>query len=128
MKNILQAIKKFFKYILIDFWADKEAAKRLLDNQVLGAADIVKKNSEERKQLLEAFIMKQVSQGWRLNGQTEYAVVLEFGKKPNHILHFLLCFPTLGLWILVWIILGVSMTIKRKAFQINEYGQIRQVG
>jgi len=81
MKNILQAIKKFFKYILIDFWADKEAAKRLLDNQVLGAADIVKKNSEERKQLLEAFIMKQVSQGWRLNGQTEYAVVLEFGKK-----------------------------------------------
>lgn len=127
MKNILEAIKNFFKYILIDFWADREAAKGQLDNQVVIAGDVVKKSSEERKQSLEAFIISRVSQGWRLEGQTEYAVVLAYGKKPNHILHFLLCFPTLGLWLIVWIIMGMSMTIKRRTFQVNEFGQIKQV-
>ena len=127
MKNILEAIKNFFKYILIDFRADREAAKGQLDNQVVIAGDVVKKSSEERKQSLEAFIISRVSQGWRLEGQTEYAVVLAYGKKPNHILHFLLCFPTLGLWLIVWIIMGMSMTIKRRTFQVNEFGQIKQV-
>jgi len=127
MANLISAVKNFFKYILIDFWADREAAKGQLDNQAVVAGDVVKKSSEERKQSLEAFIISRVSQGWRLEGQTEYAVVLAYGKKPNHILHFLLCFPTLGLWLIVWIIMGMSMTIKRRTFQVNEFGQIKQV-
>jgi hypothetical protein len=127
MSKLITIIKNFFKYILVDFWADREAAKVQLDNQVVIAGDVVKKTSEERKQSLEAFIISRVSQGWRLEGQTEYAVVLAYGKKPNHILHFLLCFPTFGLWLIVWIIMGMSMTIKRRTFQVNEFGQIKQV-
>jgi hypothetical protein len=75
---------------------------------------------------LEAFTIKQVSQGWRLNAQTENTVVLEYGKKPNHILHFLLCIPTFGFWLIVWIILAASMNIKRRTWFINEYGVILQ--
>ena len=127
MANIISAVKNFFKYILIDFWADREAAKGQLDNQAVVAGDVVKKTSEARKQSLEAFIIRQVSQGWRLEGQTEYAVVLAIGKKPNHILHFLLCIPTFGFWLIVWIILGISMTIKRRTYQVDDYGQIKQV-
>jgi len=128
MKNILKVVKEFFKYIFVDFWLDRQVAKGQLDNQVMRAADAVKKTSEERKQLLEAFIINRVSQGWRLEGQTEYAVVLATGKKPNHILHFLLCIPTFGFWLIVWIIMGMSMTIKRRTFQVNDFGQIKQVG
>ena len=128
MKNILKVVKEFFRYILVDFWLDRQVAKGQLDNQVMRAADAVKKTPEARKQLLEAFIISRVSQGWRLEGQTEYAVVLATGKKPNHILHFLLCIPTFGLWLIVWIIMGMSMTIKRRTFQVNDFVQIKQVG
>ena len=127
MKNILEAIKNFFKYILIDFWTDRQVAKGQLDNQVVIAGDVVKKTSEDRKRSLEAFIISRVSQGWRIEGQTEYAVVIAHGKKPNHILHFLLCFPTFGLWLIVWIFMGMSMTIKHRTFQVNEFGQIKQI-
>jgi hypothetical protein len=34
-------VKNFFKYILIDFWADREAAKGQLDNQALVAGDVI---------------------------------------------------------------------------------------
>jgi hypothetical protein len=127
MSKLISIIKNFFKYILVDFWADRESAKGLRDNQVVTVGDVVKKTAEERKQSLEAFIISRVSQGWRLEGQTEYAVVLAFGKKPNHILHFLLCIPTFGFWLIVWIILGISMTIKRRTYQVDDYGKIKQV-
>lgn len=127
MNKVLAAVKNLFKYVLVDFWADREAAKGQLDNQVVIAGDVVKKSSEDRKKSLEAFIISRVSQGWRLEGQTEYAVVLAYGKKPNHILHFLLSIVTLGFWLIVWIILGMSMTVKRRTFQVDDYGQIRQV-
>lgn len=127
MDKIISAVKNFFKYILIDFWADREAAKARWQNQTVNASDLVKKSSEERKKSLEAFIIGKVSQGWRIEGQTEYAVVLAFGKKPNHILHFLLCIPTFGFWLIVWIILGMSMTIQHRTFQVNDFGQIKQV-
>ena len=127
MANLISAVKNFFKYILIDFWADREAAKARWENQTVNASDLVKKSSEERKQALEAFTIGKVSQGWRIEGQTEYAVVLAFGKKPNHILHFLLCIPTFGFWLIVWIILGMTMTIQHRTFQVNDFGQIKQV-
>jgi hypothetical protein len=63
----------------------------------------------------------------RASKEEKVAVVLAYGKKPNHVLHFLLCFPTFGLWLIVWIIMGMSMTIKRRTFQVNEFGQIKQV-
>ena len=127
MIKLIQTVKNFFRYILIDFWADREAAKGQLDNQIVIAGDVVKKSSEDRKKSLEAFIIGRVSQGWRLEGQTEYAVVLAYGKKPNHILHFLLSIVTLGFWLIVWIIMGMSMTIKRRTFQVDDFGRIKQV-
>jgi hypothetical protein len=127
MKSVIEAIRNFFRYILIDFWADREAVKGQRDNQAIITGDVVVKTAEERKQSLEAFIVGRVSQGWRVEVQTEYLAVLAFGKKPNHILHFLLCFPTFGFWLIVWIILGMSMTVKRRTFQVNDFGQIKQI-
>ena len=83
-----------------------------------------KKSPEERKKLLEDHIISQVSQGYKLNTQTDFFVVLEKGKKPNHMMHFLLCFPTIGIWILVWMILTLNSGYRRKTFEITEYGVI----
>lgn len=125
---------KKFVYKMIRY--SKSVFNSVLDKQVqLGklerqenweTSSKIKINAEERKQLLEKFIIKQVAQGWRLNAQTENSVVLEFGKKPNHVLHFLLCIPTIGFWLIVWIILSLSMTIRRKTWIISEFGEIRQ--
>ena len=100
MGKVILIIKNFFKFILIDFWTDRRVAKGQLDNQVVIAGDVVKKTSEDRKRSLEAFIISRVSQGWRIEGQTEYAVVLAHGKKPNHILHFFVMFS--NFWIVAY--------------------------
>ena len=42
MNKIVSAVKNFFKYILIGFWADREAAKAKLENQTMNTSDLVK--------------------------------------------------------------------------------------
>ena len=98
----------------------KQGTEKLLQG------DGVKRSLEERKKLLERFAITEVARGWRLISQSDEIVVLEFGKRPNHILHFLLCIPTLGFWIIVWLLLSFSMNIKRKTYTINEYGVIKE--
>jgi hypothetical protein len=34
---------------------------------------------------------------------------LHVTQKPNHVLHFLLCIPTFGVWLIVWILVAASM-------------------
>ena len=126
MKNIISSIVRYLKYVFKGVVNQQLEAGRIERQQSYGTGDQTKKSPEQRKELLEAFTIKQVSQGWRLNAQTENTVVLEYGKKPNHILHFLLCVPTFGFWLIVWIILAASMNIKRRTWFINEYGVILQ--
>ena len=126
MKNIISSIARYLKYVFKGVVNQQLEAGRIERQQSSGTGDQTKKSPEQRKELLEAFTIKQVSQGWRLNAQTENTVVLEYGKKPNHILHFLLCIPTFGFWLIVWIILAASMNIKRRTWFINEYGVILQ--
>lgn len=47
-------------------------------------------------------------------------------KKTNHILHFLLCFPTAGFWIIVWIlvILANSFESSNELPRCTECGTI----
>jgi hypothetical protein len=96
------------------------------ETEKLLQGDGVKRSLEERKKLLERFAITEVARGWRLISQSDEIVVLEYGKRPNHILHFLLCIPTLGFWIIIWLLLSFSMNIKRKTYTINEYGVIKE--
>jgi len=96
------------------------------ETEKLLQGDGVKRSLEERKKLLERFAITEVARGWRLISQSDEIVVLEYGKRPNHILHFLLCIPTLGFWTIIWLLLSFSMNIKRKTYTINEYGVIKE--
>ena len=122
-ENIFSSVVRYIKYVFKGV-IDRQVEKGKIERDEFTPK--IKVGIEERKQLLEKFIISHVSKGWRINSQTEQSVTLEYGKKPNHILHFLLCFPTLGLWLIVWIIMGMSMTIKRKTWIVDEYGYIRQ--
>lgn len=66
-------------------------------------------SAEQRRQLLLAQVSMYLNQGWEIQTQTDFAVVLVSKPKPiNHILHLLLSICTAGFWIIVWIILGIS--------------------
>jgi len=79
---------------------------------------------EERKQILKDFIIKQVSQGFKVELQEDFSTVLVFGKNPNHILHLLLSLITFGVWIFIWILMIFFSREKRYLFKIDEYGVI----
>lgn len=47
--------------------------------------------------------------------------------KVNHILHLLLCIPTAGLWIIIWILIAISASSKRSGYEkdLKEFYQMK---
>jgi hypothetical protein len=45
--------------------------------------------------------------GWRVEAQTDQTTVMVRGRRPEHILHFVLTMLTFGFWAIVWIFLVV---------------------
>lgn len=82
-------------------------------------------SSEERHRILANYIGSEVSRGARIESQTPEQAVIVYGKPVNHLLHFLIGFPTVGVWwITVWPALAVFGGEKRKVVRIDEYGNI----
>jgi hypothetical protein len=82
-------------------------------------------SSEERKLKLARILAVETSNGWKVESQTEFTAVLYFGKggKINHILHLLLSCITIGLWLIVWTIIGLTTQRKTKVITIDENGE-----
>jgi hypothetical protein len=77
---------------------------------------------DARKAMLERWISEEVQAGWKVQHQSSYFVALVKGKRPNHILHLLLSIFTLGFWLPVWLILGISMGERRQTIEIDKFG------
>ena len=86
------------------------------------------KTLEERKALLAQRVAAAVGLGARIESQSETMAVLVTGKPVNHILHFLLGFPTFGFWWLVWIFLAITGGEKRRVVTVDDYGNILEQG
>ena len=80
------------------------------------------KTSEEKRRVLASAVQNAVVGGWRVESQTEEQAIMVRGKRPNHILHLLLCLPTVGLWAIVWIALIVTGGEKRQIISVDDYG------
>ena len=52
--------------------------------------------------------------GSRVESQTEFQAVMVKGRRTNHLLHLLLSVISLGFWVPVWVLLGISGGEKRK--------------
>jgi hypothetical protein len=79
---------------------------------------------DQRKQALAQSVAGEVRSGWKVQSQSDYqAVMIQEGKRVNHILHLILTILTAGLWAIVWIIL--VLTRKREKLEVinvDEYG------
>lgn len=83
-------------------------------------------SNEERRQKLAFVLAVEANHGWKVESQTEYTAVLYYGKggKINHILHLLLSLITFGIWLIVWIIIGLTSQRKTKVISITETGEV----
>ena len=81
-----------------------------------------RKSSDERQSLLSRQVASLLSQGRRVESQSDYQAVLVQGHRPNHILHLILTFITLGTWGLVWLGLVFLGGEKRELVQVDEWG------
>lgn len=86
------------------------------------ATATARKTADERKEALSRAIHTQVAQGARVESQGDYQAILIKGHRPNHVLHLILGFVTLGLWWFVWVALVIFGGEKRMAVGVDEWG------
>lgn len=80
-----------------------------------------RKTSDERKEALGKLIASRLSQGRRIETQSDYQAVLVQGHRVNHILHLILSLLTL-FWVIVWVILVLTGGEKRELVAVDEWG------
>lgn len=81
--------------------------------------------TERRREQLSRAVQAEVVAGWKVQSQGEFEVVLVRGGRPNHVLHAILTFFTIGLWALVWILLALTMRESRRIVSVDEFGNVR---
>jgi hypothetical protein len=59
------------------------------------------------KEPLSRQIGRLVIDGWRVESQTDQTTVMVRGRRPEHMLHFVLTMLTFGFWAIVWIFLAI---------------------
>ena len=80
--------------------------------------------ADYRRTALNAEVQRQVTAGNKIESQSDFQVVLVSGKPVNHVLHLLLTIFTLGLWLIPWIILGLTGGEHRKMVTVNDQGVV----
>ena len=85
-------------------------------------------STEERKRILSHIIGVEVAKnGARVESHTDYQAVLVAGRRPNHLLHFLVSFLTVGLWVIPWIAMTLMGGEKRIVVYVDEFGTLMQL-
>lgn len=79
---------------------------------------------EARRYALQYAIHSQLPFAPRIESQTDTAAVLVFGRRPNHVLHFLIGLFTFGAWWLIWLLLSVTQREQRRMIDVDEYGRV----
>jgi hypothetical protein len=87
----------------------------------------IPRSDNERKDLLQNYIVKMAAQGWRTEAQSEFSATISLGIKTAHVLHFILSVISFGFWLFIWIILVLSRLNKRRRqfLKIDKFGNIR---
>jgi len=98
-----------------DFWDKNIASKPVI-------LSTTERSDAERKSILEKQIISYVSRGWVLSTQTDFAAVLSSGKRLNHILHLLLSLVTFGIWLIFWIVMGLTNKIVTVTISVDKFG------
>lgn len=77
-------------------------------------------SNDQRQQILFQQVSIYLNQGWEVQSQNEFSVILVKKPKPvNHILHLLLSILTAGVWLFVWLGLAMFSSSKSMTKMIN---------
>lgn len=88
----------------------------------------VARTPEERRAILANAIQSEVARGARIDSQSETMAVLIYGRRVNHILHFLVGIFTFGFWWLVWLALAIFAGESRAMVSVDEFGNVLKQG
>lgn len=79
----------------------------------------------DQRRILAMSVTQWVSQGWRVEMQTDNQAVLVKGHRPNHLLHFFIGLFTLGLWwVFVWIPVAIFVREQRRTITVDPWGRV----
>jgi hypothetical protein len=89
------------------------------------AAPLARMDPEMRRSKLALAVQREVVAGGRVESQTDFSAIVRYGKSVNNVLHLLLTLVTFGLWIFVWLAIGVTSVSQNKTVMltIDEDGQ-----
>lgn len=78
-----------------------------------------------RQQRLQEFVSMEVARSrGRIESVTPYSAVVVTGQRVNHILHLLVSVLLCGLWLPVWLVLGLSGGEKRYVLSVDPCGNV----
>lgn len=80
-------------------------------------------SSADRAERLDTALAYEIARGWRIESRTTQNAVLVQGRRPNHVLHFLITVLTCGLWVFVWLLVAVGGE-RRRQLAVDPYGNI----
>jgi hypothetical protein len=79
---------------------------------------------ERLRAILGNAIMRQVALGWRIESQIENHAVMATGGEVNHAAHLIASILTCGIWVPIWVILGVTGGEKRLTITVDPHGVV----
>ena len=78
--------------------------------------------SEDRRDILEEYVVDALEKGWRVESQGNFHAVIIEGSKVNNVLHAILSLITGGGWLLVWLVVSITGGEKRMLVEVDEKG------
>ncbi len=87
----------------------------------------IKVASDARRTLLEAAIRDRVGRGATVELQQEFAAVLRYPRRVNHVAHAILSLLSCGLWLFVWLLIAISSKDIRTTLSVDEYGRVLEI-
>lgn len=84
----------------------------------------IHKTGDERKAILDRSIQMYGARGWRIETRSDFQATIAKGKEISHVLHFFLSVFTLGIWLLLWLVLGIVGGVKRRMITVDEFGNV----
>lgn len=80
---------------------------------------------EQRREILQWVIGNELRGDTRVMHQADTWVVLASGQRANHVLHAILSLFLCGLWLPVWLVVGLTSGERRRTYWVDELGQVQ---
>jgi hypothetical protein len=81
-------------------------------------------SADQRQALLSQHIQMAVARGGRVQHADAYSATIVYGKPVNHLLHAILAFFLIGLWLFVWVPLAIFGGEKRELIRVDDFGRV----